>query len=97
MDDDRLNRHGLTDAEWALLEPLLPRHPRQGRRWNDHRVVIDGVFHRVRGQGTFTRRLGGAGLDSGRGFDLEHALSPRLVGHGWFNAAGDHRRRAGRG
>ena len=23
-------------------------HPRQGHRWNDHRVVIDGVFHRVR-------------------------------------------------
>src|SRR5258708_25465883 len=46
--DDRLNRHGLADAEWALREPLLPRHPRQGHRWNDHRVVIDGVFHRVR-------------------------------------------------
>jgi transposase len=30
MDDDRLRRHDLTDAEWALLEPLLPRHPRQG-------------------------------------------------------------------
>jgi transposase len=46
--DDRLSRHDLTDAEWVLLEPLLPRHPRQGHRWNDHRVVIDGVFHRVR-------------------------------------------------
>jgi transposase len=48
MDDDRLNRHDLTDAEWALLGPLLPAHPRQGRRWNDHRVVIDGIFHRTR-------------------------------------------------
>jgi transposase len=48
MDDDRLGRHDLTDEEWARLEPFLPRHPRQGHRWNDHRLVIDGVFHRVR-------------------------------------------------
>jgi transposase len=48
IDDDRLGRHDLTDEEWARLEPLLPRHPRQGHRWNDHRLVIDGVFHRVR-------------------------------------------------
>ena len=48
VNDDRLNRHDLTDAESALLEPLLPRHPRQGHRWNDHRVVMDGVFHRAR-------------------------------------------------
>jgi transposase len=48
MDDDRLKRHDLSDAEWARLEPLLPPHPRQGHRWNDHRVVIDGIFHRVR-------------------------------------------------
>jgi transposase len=48
MADDRLSRHDLTDAEWALLEPLLPGHPRQGHRWNDHRLVIDGVLHRTR-------------------------------------------------
>src|SRR6266568_3616850 len=48
MDDDRLKRHDLTDAGWARLEPLLPAHPRQGHRWNDHRVVIDGIFCRVR-------------------------------------------------
>jgi transposase len=48
MDDDRLGRHDLTDEEWARLGPLLPGHPRQGHRWNDHRLVIDGVFHRVR-------------------------------------------------
>jgi transposase len=48
MDDDRLGRHDLTDEEWVRLEPLLPAHPRQGHRWNDHRLVIDGVFHRVR-------------------------------------------------
>ncbi len=48
MDDDRLKRHDLTDEEWVRLEPLLPRHPRQGHRWNDHRLVTGGVFHRVR-------------------------------------------------
>jgi transposase len=48
MDDARLNRHDLSDAEWVLLVPLLPAHPRQGHRRNDHRVVIDGIFHRTR-------------------------------------------------
>jgi transposase len=48
MDEDRLRRHDLTDAEWARLEPLLPGQPRQGRRWHDHRLVIDGIFFRTR-------------------------------------------------
>jgi len=48
MDEDRLRRHDLTDAEWARLEPLLPRNPRQGHRWNDHRLVINGIFFRTR-------------------------------------------------
>lgn len=43
-----MKRHDLTDAEWALLEPLMPAHPRQGHRWNDHRTVINGILHRVR-------------------------------------------------
>jgi transposase len=48
MDADRADRHDLADAEWALLEPLMPAHPRQGHRWNDHRLMIDGILHRVR-------------------------------------------------
>ena len=48
MDDDRLKRHDLTDEEWARLSPLLPGQPRQGHRWNDHRVVINGIFFRTR-------------------------------------------------
>jgi transposase len=48
MDEDRLKRHDLRDAERAALGPLLPRHPRQGHRWNDHRLVIDGIFFRTR-------------------------------------------------
>ena len=46
--DERLNRHDLTDEEWELLAPLLPAHPRQGHRWNDHRTVINGVIFRTR-------------------------------------------------
>lgn len=44
-----LDRHDLTDAEWARLEPLLPdRAPRRGGRWADHRAVLNGVFWRTR-------------------------------------------------
>ena len=44
-----LDRHDLTDAEWARLEPLLPdQGPRRGGRWADHRMVINGVFWRTR-------------------------------------------------
>lgn len=41
-------RHELSDAEWALLEPLLPGNARQGARWADHRTVISGILFRVR-------------------------------------------------
>jgi transposase len=46
--DDLLNRHDLTDEEWARLVPLMPAHPRQGHRWNDHRTVINGILFRIR-------------------------------------------------
>jgi len=46
--DDHLNRHDLTDAEWERLVWLLPAHPRQGHRWNDHRTVINGILFRTR-------------------------------------------------
>ncbi len=43
------DRHDLTDAQWALLGPLLPdRAPRRGGRWADHRPVVDGVLWRTR-------------------------------------------------
>lgn len=48
VEEERLKRHDLTDREWVLLEPLMPAHPRQGHRWSDHRLIVDGVFHRVR-------------------------------------------------
>jgi transposase len=44
-----LDRHDLTDEEWARLEPLLPDQTRRrGGRWADHRTVINGVFWRTR-------------------------------------------------
>jgi transposase len=48
VDEERLKRHDLSDAEWERLAPLLPAHPRQGGRWRDHRLVINGVFFRTR-------------------------------------------------
>jgi transposase len=56
VDEDRLKRHDLTDAEWDRLAPLLPEHPRQGGRWRDHRMVINGVFFWTRA-GTCWRDL----------------------------------------
>ena len=37
----------VTDAQWAKIEPLLPRLPRSrrgGRPWIGHRAVIDGIL-----------------------------------------------------
>ena len=40
----------LTDAQWALIEPLLPdRSPRRGGRWRDHwGEVIDAIAWKCR-------------------------------------------------
>ena len=42
-------RHDLTDAQWAVLEPLLPRPKKPGRppKWSK-RQLIDGIRWRVR-------------------------------------------------
>lgn len=56
VDDGRVTRHDLTDDQWAVLEPLMPTHPRQGHRWSDHRVIVNGVLHRTR-TGTSWRDL----------------------------------------
>ena len=41
-------RFELTDAEWDLLQPLLPTNAPQGGRWQDHRTVISGILFRER-------------------------------------------------
>jgi transposase len=37
-------RHELTDAQWELIRPHLPP-PSRGRRWADHRAVVNGVLY----------------------------------------------------
>ena len=41
-----MRRYELSDEEWGLIEDLLPRQRkrRRGRRWRDHRQVLNGVF-----------------------------------------------------
>lgn len=56
MDEERLKRHDLTDEEWVRLKPLLPPQNVHGARWNDHRTVLNGIFHRTR-TGTVWRDL----------------------------------------
>ncbi|WP_309571333.1 transposase, partial [Deinococcus sp.] len=44
----------LTDDEWAVLEPLLPRpvHPGRPRKW-PLSEILDGIFYVVRGGNTW--------------------------------------------
>ena len=37
-------RHELTDAQFAVIESLLPTGTRRGRPWKNHRHVVNGVF-----------------------------------------------------
>ena len=43
-----IDRHDLTEEEWAQLAPLLPRNPGRGGRWADHRRTINGILFRTR-------------------------------------------------
>ena len=39
----------LTDAQWAVLEPLLPcSKGKQSRPFRDHRQVVEGILYRYR-------------------------------------------------
>ena len=40
-----MRRYELTDERWKLIEPLLPRAgERGGRRWRDHRQVLNSIL-----------------------------------------------------
>lgn len=36
-------RYELTDEQWTLIEPLMPKQ-KPGGRWNDHRTTLDGMM-----------------------------------------------------
>jgi len=45
---------GLSDDEWALVQPLLPpQKSRLGRPRHDHRTVLSGILAVVRGDGSW--------------------------------------------
>src|SRR5271154_4655485 len=40
-----MKRHELTDEQWNLVDPLIPKSTaRTGRRAKDPRVMLDGIF-----------------------------------------------------
>jgi transposase len=43
-----VRRGELTDVAWAQIEPLLPHSDGRGRRWRDHRQVMNGILWRLR-------------------------------------------------
>jgi Flavin containing amine oxidoreductase len=67
-----IHREGLSDAEWARLEPLLP--PRTA---HDHRRIIDGICSRERGG--FARYRASSG-DSGSYATGSHARPGGRIG-----------------
>jgi transposase len=36
-------RYELTDEQWAMIAPLMPK-TKPGGRWNDHRTTLDGMM-----------------------------------------------------
>ena len=43
-----MRRHELADEEWALIEDLFPASGGKGGQWRDHRMVMNGLFWRLR-------------------------------------------------
>jgi len=39
-----MRRHELTDEQWDQVQDLLPGNQGRGRRWEDHRRVLDGML-----------------------------------------------------
>ncbi len=40
-----MQRHGLTDEQWAFIEDMFPKNGLvPGRPWSDHRMVMDAMF-----------------------------------------------------
>jgi transposase len=44
-----MRRYELTDEQFALLEPYLPKMgPQGGHPWGDHRRILNGLFWKLR-------------------------------------------------
>ena len=43
-------RHGLSDHEWNLLAPVMPRRARTGRPPKEHRTIIDALLWLARAE-----------------------------------------------
>jgi transposase len=43
-----VGRGEVTDRAWAVIEPLLPPVQGGGRRWRDHRQVINAILWKLR-------------------------------------------------
>ncbi len=69
--DDLRYETDLTDAEWALIEPLLPAPSRRGRPRTCLREVLNAIFYVLRGGVTW--RL------------LPNDMPPRSTVFGWFS------------
>ena len=39
-----VRRYELTDAQFVMIEDLLPKNGRRGAQWNDHRTTLNGIF-----------------------------------------------------
>jgi transposase len=44
-----MRRYELSDAQWARIEPLLPKNRphKPGRHWHNHRPLVQGILWRL--------------------------------------------------
>ncbi len=42
-----MRRYELSDAQFALLEPFLPKNGLVGHPWADHRRILNGLFWKL--------------------------------------------------
>ena len=46
----------LTEAQWAYIQPMLPKPHKQGRPPTDRRVILDAIFYVLKGGIPWRRR-----------------------------------------
>ncbi|MGH7243013.1 MAG: IS5 family transposase [Phycisphaerales bacterium] len=69
-----MGRGDSSDAQWKLIEPLLPKQKRGGK-WNDHRLMFDGILWVLR-TGAPWRDL--PGMASGRACTTDSVVGRRM-------------------